>query len=303
MELQLRVEGPLDAAATLERFHIWGEDPANRLGECSLRRVLSQRGQRIPYEARWSGAVDDVRLDITVAGSRRADLRAAITAEIRRVFGLDFDLPAFYRFAARERVLAMLVEPLRGFRPTLAPRPFEMLVGAITAQQVNLTFASTCRSRLVRAYGTPVPYDDEVIFAFPEAEALASVPVAALRALQFSTRKAEYIRDLAQQIVSGGLDLERFATATNDEVLARITALRGLGRWTGEWFLARWAGRGDVCVAGDLAVRKVFQHCFGDHLDEDGVRKRAARWGEHQNLAVHYLLAGMRRGLLGECRG
>ena len=72
--------------------------------------------------------------------------------------------------------------------------------------------------------------------------------------------------------------------------------MRGLGRWTADWFLARCCGRGDVCPAGDLAVRKAFEHHYGRGrtLSEEAIRRRARAWGEYQNLAVHYLLAGMR---------
>jgi DNA-3-methyladenine glycosylase II len=75
-----------------------------------------------------------------------------------------------------------------------------------------------------------------------------------------------------------------------------VTAVRGLGRWTAEWFLARGLGRGDVCPAGDLAVRKAFAHFYnrGRALSERAIRRRAATWGLHQNLAIHYLLAGQR---------
>ena len=74
--------------------------------------------------------------------------------------------------------------------------------------------------------------------------------------------------------------------------------MRGFGRWTAEWFLARHLGRGDVCAAGDLAVRRAFEHFYnrGRPLDEAAVRRRAAGWGPHQNMAVHYLLAGRQLG-------
>src|SRR5215467_498710 len=174
--------------------------------------------------------------------------------------------------AKGDAALAALIEPLYGMRPTLSPTPFEMLVGSITAQQVNLSFAFACRARLVRAQ------------------------VSELRALKYSTRKAEYIRDLARAIVAGALDLEAVSAAESTLVIERLTALRGLGRWTADWFLARCLGRGDVCPAGDLAVRKAFVHYYarGRPLQEDTIRRRARSWGEHQNLAVHYILAGMR---------
>jgi len=79
-------------------------------------------------------------------------------------------------------------------------------------------------------------------------------------------------------------------------VIEALTAVRGFGRWTAEWFLARHLGRGDVCPAGDLAVRRAFERFYnrGRVLDESRIRRRARAWGQHQNMAVHYLLAGQR---------
>jgi DNA-3-methyladenine glycosylase II len=171
-----------------------------------------------------------------------------------------------------------------------------MLVGAITAQQVNLAFALTLRARLVRAYGTPCGGGAEVVHAFPDARRLAEAPLAELRAMQFSAQKAACVRAVAEAIATGALDLDGLAACANEDVVVQVTRLRGLGRWSAEWFMARCLGRGDVCPAGDLAVRKAFDHFYGRGraLSETAIRRRAARWGEHQNVAIHYLLAGMR---------
>ena len=296
MKIVLTPDGPLDVGATLARYRIWGEDPVNVLDGDVFRRVLRHQGRLLPYEIRWSGSVEDTRLAVEVPGARTAAAGEAAAFEVRRLFGLDFDLPGFYRMAKADPVLGGLVEPLYGLRPTLAPTPLEMLVGSITAQQVNLSFAFACRARLVRRYGEAVTVDGATVWAFPEATALAGARVRELRALKYSTRKGEYIRDLARAIVAGTLDVEALAAAANDDVIAQLTALRGLGRWTADWFLARCCGRGDVCPAGDLAVRKAFDHHYGRRraLSEEAIRRRARAWGAYQNLAVHYLLAGMR---------
>jgi DNA-3-methyladenine glycosylase II len=299
MNLSLTCDGPLDVPATLARYRIWGEDPTNRVEDDVLRRVLRHTGGTlVPYEVRWRGPVEDVRLEIRLPGTRASAVGEAATAEVRRLFGLDFDLPGFYRMAKADAALAPLIEPLYGMRPTLAPTPFEMLVGSITAQQVNLSFAFACRARLVRRYGTAVTCGGVEVWAFPDVAALARARVAELRALKYSTRKGEYIRDLAQAVVKGTLDLDRLACAPSAEVIAGLTALRGLGRWTADWFLARCCGRGEVCPAGDLAVRKAFDHYYGGRrpLAEETIRRRARVWGPYQNLAIHYLLAGMRLG-------
>jgi DNA-3-methyladenine glycosylase II len=116
--------------------------------------------------------------------------------------------------------------------------------------------------------------------------------------MQFSSRKAEYIRDRARAVAGGRLDLDGLGETPSPAVIDRLTAQRGLGRWTADWFLARGLGRCDVCPAGDLAVRKAFARYYGRGRDlgEGAIRRRASAWGSHQTVAVHYLLAGLRIG-------
>ena len=297
MKIVLPVDGPLDPLKTLARYRVWGEDPANRITDETFRRVLRVYGRLVPYQVRWSGEPDETRLAIDVPDERAAAVRDGVTGEVRRVFGLDFDLPGFYRMAKGDPALAPLLTPLYGLRPTLTPTALEMLVGSITAQQVNLTFAFSLRASLVRRFGVQVPGEGEPLYAFPEAAVLARVPVRTYRAMKFSTRKGEYVRGVARAVAEGTLDLETLAAATSDEVIGRLTALHGLGRWTAEWFIARCLGRGEVCPAGDLAVRKVFDHYYPRRraYTEDAMRRRAREaWGPYQNLAIHYLLVGMR---------
>jgi DNA-3-methyladenine glycosylase II len=296
MKIVLAVDGPLDVEATLARYRIWGEDPSNRLAADAFRRVLRVDDRLVPYEVRWTGSVDDGRLVAYASGRQPAAVGAGIEREVRRVFGLDFDLPGFYRFAKSDAALAAVVERLYGLRPTLSPTPLEMFVGSITAQQVNLAFAFALRARVVRRYGTRMAIGGHEVYAFPEAARLARVRAQELRALQFSERKAEYVIGIAREIATGALDLDALSVAVDREVIDRLTAIRGFGRWTADWFLARCLGRGPCCPAGDLGVRKAFEHYYGRgrSLSEKAIRRRAAPWGEYQNLAIHYLLVGLR---------
>ena len=66
MKIALVADGPLDAVATLARYHLWGEDPVNRLDGDVFRRILRLDGRLLAYEVRWSGGVDDTRLSVTV---------------------------------------------------------------------------------------------------------------------------------------------------------------------------------------------------------------------------------------------
>jgi DNA-3-methyladenine glycosylase II len=297
MQVFLSVDGPLDPGATLARYRIWGEDPVNRVADDRFRRVLRAGARLIPYEVRWDGTVDERQLVVDIPGERSAGIRDAVVGEVRHLFGLGFDLPGFYRMAKGDPALSTLVEPLHGLRPTLTPTALEMLVGSITAQQVNLTFAFALRASLVRRFGTAVPFRGDTLYAFPEAAVLARVPVRTFRAMKFSTRKGEYVQGVGRAIADGTVDHARLVEASSEAVIESLTALHGLGRWTAEWFIARCLGRGAVCPAGDLAVRKVFERYYPRRrpYTEDAMRKRAAdAWGPYQNLAIHYLLAGLR---------
>jgi DNA-3-methyladenine glycosylase II len=298
MKTEIRVDGCLDVPRTLQRFHLFGEDPANRLSPGVFRRAVKVGGRWRGYEVRWRGSVDGVRLVVSTPGGRSAYVLEAAAAEVARICGIGLDVSGFYRVAAKDPVLGSLVPRLRGLRPTLAPQPFEMLVGSVCAQQVNLPFAFMVKARLVRRFGTAVEVGGHTVYGFPEAERLAGARLGELRRMQLTTRKSEYIVGLGRQVASGALDLTALGGRSNEDVIEALMAVRGFGRWTAEWFLARHLGRGDVCAAGDLAVRRAFEHFYnrGRPLEETAVRRRAAAWGPYQNMAVHYLLAGRQLG-------
>jgi len=220
-----------------------------------------------------------VRIAAADGGVDVEPLDAETEAVAHKVLGFEFDLVAFSAWAAGEELLAPLVVRFAGFRPTLAPDPFEMLVGAITAQQVSLFAAVAIRNRLVERFGEQVGR----VWAFPTRERVAAATEEELFSLGFSRRKAEYVIGLA----SSDLDLAGLALLPDDEVKAELTALRGLGEWTADWFLARYLGRPRAWPAGDLAVRKAVRALYGD-VD---VRAVGARFEPFQNLTAHYLLA------------
>jgi DNA-3-methyladenine glycosylase II len=260
----VEIPEPFDFELSTARFRAFGLDWATVWEDGALYRAV--RGQEVRITAA-AGGVDVEPLD--------SDTEAVV----RQVLGVEFDLVAFSAWAAGEERIAPLVVRFAGYRPTLAPDPFEMLVGAITAQQVSLFAAVAIRNRLVERYGERVGR----VWAFPARQRLAAASEEDLFALGFSRRKAEYVIGLARS----GLDLAALALLPDDEVKAQLTALRGLGEWTADWFLARYLGRSRAWPAGDLALRKAVRALYGD-VD---VRATGARFEPFQNLTAHYLLA------------
>jgi DNA-3-methyladenine glycosylase II len=264
---------PYDFVLSTERFRAFGADLACRWHEGALHRVVRGREVRI---APAPGGVDVEPHD------------AWIQAEVRLLLGLSFDLDAFAAWAeAGEPALAGIVARLRGFRPPLQPDPWEALVTSITAQQVSLHAAFAIRGRLVERFG--VRHD--VAWEFPGRETLAAAREEEIVAGGFSRRKAEYLVALARS----DLDLAGLAALPDDDVRAAVTAERGLGDWTADWFLARHLARARAWPAGDLALRKAVSVLYGDGrgLTTEEVRRMGERFDPFQNLTAHYvLLAG-----------
>jgi DNA-3-methyladenine glycosylase II len=294
--LTFRPGTPLDARQTLARYGRWGVDPASPYHDGTLYRVACLGDALVPFRLSVAGPPAGPRATLAFAGPDTRAVRQALRREAAQLLGETWDLAGFYAAAATDPVLGPFVRPsgaLFGLRPTLLTNPFEMLVGAISAQQVNLAFAFATRARLVRRYGTPVEFEGTTVYAFPAPAALAAAPASELRAMQFSERKAEYIVGLARELATGRLDLAALAAAPDDAVIARLTEIRGLGRWSAEWFLARGLGRPDVCPADDLGVRRAVEAlCYrGRERDGAAIRRRARAWRPYRTLATHYLLA------------
>ena len=272
----LRVPDPYSFELSTGRFRAFGLDRANVWHEGALYRVAGDREVRV---APAEGGVDVEPLD---------DETEPV---VRRLLGLDFDLDGFGRFAARDPVLGELAVRLRGLRPPLAPDPFESLVTSITAQQVSLRSAFAVRGRLIERYGG---YRGAHAIAFPTREALAGAGEDDLTRLGFSRRKAGYVIALARS----DLDLDRLTALPDDDVKGRLVALPGIGEWTADWFLARYLARPRAWPAGDLGLRKAASRFYGGGRDltTEEVRALGARFEPFQNLAAHYLLAGLLTG-------
>ena len=263
----LAVPGPFDFELTIRRFRAYGADCTALWHAGGLYRAVGGREVRIEAEP---GGVDVEPLD------------AETDPVVRAVLGLAFDLEPFYAWAAADEVLGAATYRFRGFHPTLAPDPFEMLVAAITSQQVSLFSALAIRNRLVERFGTQIGR----VWSFPLRERIAAASEEELVAVGFSRRKAEYTVGLARS----DLDLHDLAALPDDEVKARLVALRGIGEWTADWFLARHLGRPNAWPWGDLALRKAVADLYGG-LD---VREARERFQPFENLSAHYLLLAHR---------
>ena len=161
------------------------------------------------------------------------------------------------------------------------PDAYGALLRAIVGQQLSTKAARTIYLRVIDLFGGSTPSPEQLLEA-PEED---------LRAAGLSGRKTEYIRDLASHVLSGELELDRLDTLSDEEAIAEIVAVRGLGQWTAEMFLLFHLERPDVLSGGDLGIRKAIQIEYG--LEKmpppTQVLEIGEPWRPHRSLASLYL--------------
>lgn len=160
--------------------------------------------------------------------------------------------------------------------------PFASLVRAILSQQLSGKAADTIHGRVVALVGglerlTP--------------EALLAADPAAIRAAGVSGPKISYLRDLSERVIDGRLQLDALDHLPDEDVIAVITAVKGLGRWSAEMFLMFRLNRPDVFPVGDLAIVKGVQTLLGmKRRPKPKTMMRAAEaWRPYRTVAAWYL--------------
>ena len=162
----------------------------------------------------------------------------------------------------------------------LRPEPFQMLVRSITAQQISGAAARSIMRRLEAAV-EPAAITPAAVFGCGEET---------LRSVGYSARKATYLLGLAREVLDGSLDFDQLAAKSDDEIVERLSELRGIGVWTAQMYLIFCLGRPDVFPYDDLGVRQALRNF---HRLEDLPRKReaielAAPWRPYASVASWY---------------
>jgi DNA-3-methyladenine glycosylase II len=170
-----------------------------------------------------------------------------------------------------------------GFGPDIEGHPFQALAQAIAHQQLNGTAANTILARLIQSCGGG---------AFPTPRQVLAASVESLRAAGFSFAKVAALRDLAEKTLAGVVpDTPTLQQLTDEEIIVRLTQVRGIGRWTVEMLLIFRLGRPDVLPVDDFGVRNGFRAAYG--LSRMPQPKALAAWGErwkpYRSTAACYL--------------
>jgi DNA-3-methyladenine glycosylase II len=178
--------------------------------------------------------------------------------------------------AATEPAFAVVLDRHGHPEPRNSEPGAATLMRTIVGQQVSVAAARSMWSKLEAAYGSP-----------PDLRRILVASDEELRALGQSRQKAGYLRSLAQLIVSGELDLEHLP-ADDEEAIARLTRIKGIGRWSAEIYLLFAEGRADVWPAGDLAVQVEVGRLLGieGKPSEKALRELAEPWRPFRGAAA-----------------
>lgn len=194
---------------------------------------------------------------------------------------------ALAHLQACDPVLAELIAAVGPLPDARAGRPdpedhYGALVRSITGQQLSVLAARAIYGRLTARFGDRAPTPQEILDDEPEE----------LRAAAgLSRAKVSYLRSLAEHVISGELELELLDALPDEQVIAELVAVKGLGLWTAQMFLMFHLERPDVLPVGDLGIRRAIERAYDlDALpDPPAMEAIAEPWRPHRTLACRYL--------------
>jgi DNA-3-methyladenine glycosylase II len=192
---------------------------------------------------------------------------------------------ALAHLRAADPVLRRIIDATDGLRDRRAGRPqddYGVLVRSIVGQQLSTKAAQAIYGRLTARFGGRTPTPEEVLAEDPEE----------LRAAAgLSHAKVGFLRSLAEHVIDGSLELGRLHELPDEEVIAELVAVKGLGVWSAHMFLMFHLGRPDVLAVGDLGIRRAVMINYGlEEMPKPAeVQRIGEPWHPHATLACIYL--------------
>ena len=179
---------------------------------------------------------------------------------------------------ARDRKLGRAIDEIGMIERRVTPDVFTALVASVASQQVSAKAAETVWGRMEKRFGTITP------------DTIATATAEEIQQCGISMRKAGYIQRIANAVAGGHPDLAALPGLTDEEVIARLTALDGVGVWTAEMMLIFSMQRPDVVSWGDLAIRRGMMRLYGkDTLDRAAFDRYRRRYSPYGSVASLYL--------------
>lgn len=190
---------------------------------------------------------------------------------------------AAQHLSANDGVLAPIIKQVG--LPTLRPHInyYGALVNSIIGQQLSVKAAASIEQKFKDLFGGNFPAPEQILKKLPED----------LRAVGLSYSKARYVQDLAQHIIDGQIKFDKLDRQSNDEIIAELTGVKGIGEWTVHMFLIFSMGRLDVLPVGDLGIKNGMRALYGftDAPTPEQMREIAVKysWHPYESVASWYV--------------
>jgi len=257
------------------------------------RRVLRVGKKLVLVSVSSKGTIEKPKLLVEVTPQLgKSSENRMLRKLLHSLFASSFDFNGFYGLAKRDRVMKMVAENVKGLRPVPPPTIFEAVIIAITEQQISLNAAIAIRSRLIEKYGDRVMFDGDIFYAFPTPESLAKAQPGEMKKVGLSIIKARYINEFSKKVASGEFDPEGLREMDDEKVLAELTKIQGIGRWSAEYVLVRGMGRMNSLPANDLGIQRAVSDAYfkGKRISSGDVRKILMKFAPYSGIAAFYLM-------------
>jgi DNA-3-methyladenine glycosylase II len=297
MKTTITLDTPFNFKYTLDYFSRSDKELVDLSRENLYYRVLDIKSKPVLAIVKSVGPVSKPSLEINVPGCRSARTMKEAERIIKRIFSTAKDIRTFYLKVSGDEALSRLSKANYGLKPPVTPSLYEALVWAITGQQMNLSFIYSLKARLVMKYGPKCHYNGRRFYGFPSCHDLSSATYNELRGMQYSGRKAEYIKGLTKMMVNENIDVDELNQMEDEQAIEKLMKIKGVGRWTAEYALLRGMGRWSVIPADDIGIRNAVTlfYKYKKQVSAKEVRKRAREWGEYKGCAGFYLLFAYQR--------
>ena len=183
-------------------------------------------------------------------------------------------------FLRNDPILGKIIEQVGEFKLRKHNHHFAVLVESIVSQQLATGAAEAIFARFKSLYPS-----------FPTAADILSTRRTKLRSVGLSGMKIDYLKNLSKHVEEGILEIKKLPKLSDEEVIAQLTQVKGIGRWTAEMFLIFSLGRLDVFPVGDLGLRKGVQMAFSlkELPKPKETEKFGDRWRPYRSIATWYL--------------
>jgi len=190
------------------------------------------------------------------------------------------------KFLRKDPVLSDIISTVGEFQLKKKSQHFAVLVESIISQQLATGAADAIFKRFKGLYPE-----------FPTAAEVLATRKSKLRTVGLSGMKVEYLKDLAKHVETGKLDMKAISKMGDEDVIAQLTQVKGIGRWTAEMFLIFSLGRMDVFPVGDLGLRRGVQIAFSlkEMPKPKETEKFGDRWKPYRSVATWYLWKSLQK--------